>query len=285
MAAENIASTGEAVTATPLSVMSDALPFASSDRVGVRALYLGERLDLRAFDTSKKYGVAPLTVAAGARGVAVMFRYGAMVLYNVAPIEEAALLKDLDSLLSQKFADPEFEEATLCTRPDEPERGEHSMISVRAYDVPRLQIIADVLAKSVVLGYHEKTIAGGFDGIEPLAKDLTSSGTSRRSSRELLRHIGGTLLIQTKTVWLVEVTDKPEILWERPDLEVLYTRLMDEYELEERHSALERKLDLISRTASTALELLNNRSSLRVEWYIVILIVIEIAISLYELMH
>lgn len=77
----------------------------------------------------------------------------------------------------------------------------------------------------------------------------------------MLRDIGGTLLIQHKMVWRVELSDKPEILWERPELERLYTRLEIEYELRERHSALDRKLGLISRTAQTLLELLQNKRS------------------------
>jgi uncharacterized Rmd1/YagE family protein len=60
-------------------------------------------------------------------------------------------------------------------------------------------------------------------------------------------------------------------------------RLESEFELRERHLALERKLDLISRTAETLLKLLNNNRALRVEWYIVILIVAEIMLTLYEL--
>src|SRR3569623_1566576 len=99
---------------------------------------------------------------------------------------------------------------------------------------------------------------------------------------KLLRHIGGTLLIQHTTVGRVEVGEKPEILWERPDLERLYVRLEDEYELRERHVALERKLELISRTAETLLNLMQHKRSLRVEWYIVILIMAEIALSLID---
>jgi uncharacterized Rmd1/YagE family protein len=263
--------------------MTQSLPFGSGDKVPVRALCIGERIDLRAFDGTSKYAVAPLTVTAGARGVAVMFRYGVVVLYNVAPIEEAALLEQLAPLVSQRFETPELEEAVLAIEPDKAERGADGVINLSAYDPDRLQTVADVLAKSVVLAFYEKTINAAFEGIEPLAEDLTRRGTSRRSSKELLRHIGGALLIQTKTVWRVEITDKPEALWERPDLEILYTRLVDEYELTERHVALERKLELITRTASTALELLHNNRSLRVEWYIVALIVADIILSLYEM--
>ncbi len=59
----------------------------------------------------------------------------------------------------------------------------------------------------------------------------------------------------------VELLDKPELFWEQPALERLYARLADEYELRERHAALERKLELIGRTATTVLELLHARRS------------------------
>jgi uncharacterized Rmd1/YagE family protein len=44
-----------------------------------------------------------------------------------------------------------------------------------------------------------------------------------------------------------------------------------------------RKIDLISRTAQTLLQLQQGRHSLRLELYIVILIVVEILLTLYEL--
>jgi uncharacterized Rmd1/YagE family protein len=91
------------------------------------------------------------------------------------------------------------------------------------------------------------------------------------------------LRIQHKMVGRVEVSEKPDLLWERPDLERLYLQLEDEFELSERHTALERKLDLIHATATTALEMVRDRRSLRVEWYITVLIVVEIALTLYEL--
>jgi uncharacterized Rmd1/YagE family protein len=58
-------------------------------------------------------------------------------------------------------------------------------------------------------------------------------------------------------------------------------RLREEYELRERYRALEHKLDLISRTAETVLELIHNKRSSRVEWYIVILIMVEIVLYLF----
>jgi uncharacterized Rmd1/YagE family protein len=60
-------------------------------------------------------------------------------------------------------------------------------------------------------------------------------------------------------------------------------RLAEEFEIRERHRVLDRKLELVSRTAHTVLRLLQHRHTLRVEWYIVILILLEIMLTLYEM--
>jgi uncharacterized Rmd1/YagE family protein len=59
--------------------------------------------------------------------------------------------------------------------------------------------------------------------------------------------------------------------------------LEDEYELVERSRAMERKLALISETAGTLIELVHNQRSLRLEWYIIGLIGLELLLSLYGL--
>jgi uncharacterized Rmd1/YagE family protein len=65
-------------------------------------------------------------------------------------------------------------------------------------------------------------------------------------------------------------------------LEQLYLRLEDEFELSERAEILDRKLELISRTVSTTLDLVQTQRGHRVEWYIVGLIVFEIGLTLYD---
>jgi len=91
------------------------------------------------------------------------------------------------------------------------------------------------------------------------------------------------LLVEQRMVGRAEITEKPEVLWEHPQFEGLFARLEDEFEITDRHTALERKLNLISQTAHTVLELLSSKHSLRVEWYIVMLIVLEILLTVYQL--
>ena len=81
----------------------------------------------------------------------------------------------------------------------------------------------------------------------------------------------------------VAVAEKPDVVWDRPDLERLSARLQDEYELKERAEALSRKLSVISDTAEMLTDMIDTQRSLRLEIIIVLLILFEIVITAYQI--
>jgi len=257
--------------------------FAGQTKVRVRAMSIAERLDLRDFEKAHCLATKPLLLTAGGNGCAALFRYGAVVLFGLSAIEETTLLESLKGFMPATFEQFDVEEVFLAMDASKEEGIEGGSIILKFFSIERLQLVAEVLAKSVVLDRYEAVVAKSFQRIEPLADQLQRSGRPGSRGRELLRHIGDTLSIQGRMVGRVEITEKPDLLWYHPDHERLYARLRDEYELHERHLALERKLDLISRTAETLLGILQDKRTLRVEWYITILIVFEILLSLYEM--
>ena len=101
--------------------------------------------------------------------------------------------------------------------------------------------------------------------------------------REILKHIGNALLVRQRVSGSVAVEEKPDVLWDRPDLERLYARLEDEYELKERAATLHRKLDVIGDTAQALTDLIDTERVLRLELIIVLLIVFEIFITFYQM--
>jgi uncharacterized Rmd1/YagE family protein len=261
--------------------------FPGRERIRARAICLGERIDTRSLERGRALDLLPLTVPAGDRGAAVIFRYGAIVLFDLMPSEEAAFLEGLRPFTTGCYDEPESEEADLAIDPQRDGRVDaDGTVGVCDSQLERLQIVAHILAKSVVLAQYEEEVAEVFDQVEPLARELQRGRGRAVPGRHLLRQIGNVLVTQARTVGRVEVAEKPEITWEEPDLERLYLRLGEEYELRERDHALDRKLELISRTAQTVLDILYNRRSLRVEWYIVILILVEIVLIVYDIvMH
>jgi uncharacterized Rmd1/YagE family protein len=256
--------------------------FGGATSLQIRALLVGTRVAPGSSESWRRIGDRPIVLGGPRSGCAMLFRYGAVVLFGVPPEDEPSLLEDLQ--VREPLARPETEMVELRIDGDHESapRIEDGVIFVPDENLPRLQIIAEALAKSVVLAHYEGTIATVFDRIEPLAQNLNDRGRAG-NVRELLKHIGDALLSEQRMVGRVEVREKPEALWDNAELERFYPRLDREYELRDRAVALERKLDLISRTAHTVFDLMQQRSYLRVEWYIVALIIVEILLTIYTM--
>jgi required for meiotic nuclear division protein 1 len=248
------------------------------------AVLLGERLGRSVVATDGAITAAPLSFKVGERGVVVLFRYGAAVLFGLDPAAEAETLKGLAERVLAPEQVLEDETAQILIRPDEEEQITSSgAIQLRSSSQEHLLIVADALAKSVALARDERQVAAVFDAIEPFAAGLASRGRSPGGRRAILRLIGRALLVQHRVSGRVAVREKPEILWDRPDLERLYGRLEDEYELIERTETLDRKLEVISATASALVELIDADRSLRLELIIVALILAELAVAFFQL--
>ncbi len=262
--------------------MDAALPVATTT-FRASALLLGARMDLRAWPEGETLARVPLAAPVPGGGVAVLYRYGVAVFFDAAPEAQALYVARLAPLIERRYDSPELEELELRVDPARAEGILEGALVVQSTSVEKLQLLADILSKSVLLAHYESRIAVDFDRIEPFAFELEQTGRIRGRTREHVRRIGALLLIEQRMVGRAEIGDKPELLWDHPELERLYALLEAEYELRERLAALERKLALAARTLRTLVDLLNTRHSLRVEWYIVALIVVEILFTIYQL--
>ena len=81
------------------------------------------------------------------------------------------------------------------------------------------------------------------------------------------------------------MAEKPDVVWDRPDLDRIYARLDDEYELQDRAEALTRKLAVVAETAEVLTDIIDTRRSLRLEIIVVVLIAIEILFAGYQILH
>lgn len=247
-----------------------------------RALLLGDRLDLKSFKIADCLATTPLTLEVDNNGgIAVLFRYGVVVLFGVQSLDEARFIDSLKPLLTNSYPSPEIEEMEIHSG----RKGigvQSGAVSLDDISLEKLQVIADALSKNLVLTLYEKKVASEFDKIEPLAQELATHGKVSAGSKKLLSKIGHMLLIEHRMVGRAEIGDKPETLWDFPHLEGLYASMEDEFELKERQSALDRKLGLISDTAQTLADVWDNKQLHKLEWYVIGLILFEIVLSLHD---
>jgi required for meiotic nuclear division protein 1 len=252
-------------------------------RVTAHALHLGDRINTMGFE-DEALSAVPLAVRVGKAGIAVLFRYGVAVLIGLSPEDEARFLERLKPRVGGKLERFEEETAVVALAggtEDQVQAG--GPIQLRDMLLERLLVIADVLAKSVALADDERQVAKVFEIIEPFAKELADHGRTRRDRKGVLQLIGNALLVQHRVSGRVAVGEKPDALWERPDLERLYARLEDEYELRERVDTLNRKLAVVAETADTLADIIDTRRSLRLELIVVVLIAFEIVVTFYQI--
>lgn len=247
------------------------------------AVRIGDHITLRDVPSEQRLATGPIVMAMGRDGYAVLLRYGVVVMFSSSRSERGAFIEKVQPYVRKPIDVVDHEELNIRVDPEAREGVVGNVLTVRDRSVERLQTIADILGKSVALAVYESQSQSAFDQIEPFARKLATTGHGGSKIGHLQRQLGNILLIQHEMIGRVEVDDKPDVLWERPDLERLHTVLHEEFEIRERMLAMERKLTLVSQTAETVVGLIENARTLRVEWYIVILIVIEIVLWFYEL--
>src|SRR5262249_52920815 len=162
-------------------------------------------------------------------------------------LEEDEVLRSLRARVIRPVEHREDETATIEIAPDKDEQIlPGGPILLKAITPEHMLVIADALSKSVVLARDEREGSSVVEMVEPFARQLAEKGRTPEGSRAILKHVGNALLVQHRVSGRVAVADKPDVVWDRPDLDRLYTRLEDEYELKERADALSRKLAVIS---------------------------------------
>jgi required for meiotic nuclear division protein 1 len=255
----------------------------AAQQLTAHALQIGDRINTAGFE-GQVLSSAPLAVRVGSSGLAVVFRYGVAVLIGLSAEEEADFLEKLRARTYGKITPPEEEWAKIQVAKEAEEPiPVGGPILVRELSLERLLVVSDALAKSVVLGRDEREVTNVFHTIEPFARELANFGKTSRNRTDLLKLLGNALLVQHRVSGRVAVGEKPDVLWDRPDLERLYARLEDEYELSERVETLNRKLAVIADTATTLSDIIDTKRSLRLEIIVVILIAFEIVITFYEI--
>ena len=252
-------------------------------RVTAHALHVGDRINTAGFEKDALSAV-PLAIRTGTDGIAVMFRFGVVVFFGTSGQEEAAFMERLSPRIGGRLTPIEEETATLEVASETSDQvAAGGPIQVRDMSLARLLVASDVLAKSVVLAHDEREVAKVFEIIDPFVRELASSGKVRRNRRGILKLIGDALLLQHNVSGRVAIAEKPDALWDRPDLERLYARLEDEYELEQRVETFNRKLAVVAETANTFADMIDTRRSLRLEIIVVLLIAFEIVITFYQI--
>lgn len=139
-----------------------------------------------------------------------------------------------------------------------------------------------LLAQSAALERFEHAADRLVEEAVLLAQELEATGRPPRRSGPLVTRIGRITRERLQMTSWFYLVDRPEETWRDQKVADLYEALFHNLELPRRHDALLHKLRAVEDATEVILDLGHGRESTQLEWAVVLLIVFEILLSLWE---
>ena len=111
------------------------LSFADKTAFRAGAVLIAQRVGLRAWRPAETLATNPLTVAVKGGGAAVLFRYGAVVFFDVSPASAAAFVAEIRPQLGNPYPAPETEDVEVRVDPSMKEGMKGEVVYLEALSV------------------------------------------------------------------------------------------------------------------------------------------------------
>jgi len=246
-------------------------------------LYLGESIDLKKVQENvKQYAYLnrdhPLVVRLLKDQYAVLTKFGAVTFWDVPYRLRVQFLKEIRSFVRSKKSDYPYDEDTKVLVGGEATKITFDKVFLPKLGAEEMKIISYVLSQSVALERYEDEIETSMSEIGTIVENLKSSGRALLSEKQLLRQIGNALSVKQTAVAHLSLFDKPEDVWESPELEEVYNRMNTEYELQDRFDILDEKIQYLSDTSQMLMNFLAEKRSEFLETIIILLFVVDLTL-------
>jgi required for meiotic nuclear division protein 1 len=144
------------------------------------------------------------------------------------------------------------------------------------------ELISTVIAKSVALEKTEEQLGKIHDKLETMI-DRLEKGKLRIGNKELARTTAKIVRHEYNTLAYIMILDKPDITWTSSVAGDFYDRMVEFFELNDRYKILKSKTDILYNIMDGFSTISHSIRGLFVEWIIVTLIVVEIALTILQI--
>lgn len=158
----------------------------------------------------------------------------------------------------------------------------NDLLRIPAVNPSYEEIVATVLAKSVALEAIEIQVDALLDEIETTIAQL-HQGKLSTSDTDLARLFGRILEHKLTSVSSLMLLDKPDSTWEDEQASLIFSQLHQLFELTARFDIIRHKSDTLISIAEVFSGLVHARRSTLLEWGIILLIMIEIFLTLWQM--
>lgn len=226
-------------------------------------------------------------------------------LEQIVPVLKGAELRSYKKPESEDMDFIETVQAPVETAPEsEGSDGQHlELTEILASDIPKSTMRGDViiisgstgterllakaafssgLARSTKLAALENSLDNHIESTKTFIDNLASGRELGIQGTKVLRFTGQLLQIRGQLNLYSELIETPDLYWEEPVLESLYTLISRKLDVAPRISILNKKLDYASESINILKSHLSEEHGIRLEWMIIILIMVEVGFEIFH---
>lgn len=213
-----------------------------------------------------------------------IFNFGSIVCINLTfhEIKDIVIyLKRIDKNLKETSQFGYVEDFKLIVNENSQPEINYDSVIVDTQEEHHLDIISTILAKSVALKKIEIDTDILLDEIENIMVFL-DKGHLNLSDDKLAKMSGKILRFKYTTLSNIMVLDKPDIAWKNEAAEDFFMDLSDLFELKDRYEKIRHKTEVLLDITEVFSSLTHAKRGNRLEWAVIILILIEIVMAVVE---
>ena len=201
---------------------------------------------------------------------------------QILPLLQEAELGDQLELETEdmdfRFVESQPDAKTKCSI-----RGDVIIVPETKHQTESMLAFSNAMAKHTKLSSLETKVEPLLLSVKHISNAMASGSRPPLKAREVDVLTGKLLQLRGSLNLYSEITEVPDLYWSHPEQERLYELLSNHLDVSKRSDILNKKLDYASNTLSVLRSHLSEQLSLRLEWMIIILIMVEVAIEIKNL--
>ena len=199
--------------------------------------------------------------------------------WGCASDEQESYLKEFIPFTNQHFDMPFIDEFIFSL--DEPHFSvKYDHLELPNNDVLTRLAISHGIAQSTKLSQFEERVQHTISDTESIPKAIAKTGESLLGRKDVAKLRGRLYITKSDILLNYDLLDVPDFIWEHPEQEGFYTRIVNYLDLSQRVSVLEKKLETIHELLNMMADDLKHKHSSLLEWIIIWLIAFEILVFL-----
>jgi uncharacterized Rmd1/YagE family protein len=204
-----------------------------------------------------------------------IFHYGMVSFFNMSIDEINEALEQIKPLSYNYFSERISEEVSILIQPNTLQVNFENIV-LPELNAEMIRLVMLNASQSVALNSYSEITEELLIATNEHTKYLENKGKLDITGNKLKRFIGKVLNIKNKISENLYIFDSPEITWENEQLNKLNQDLKQSFDLKDRYRLIHDRIEIIKENLELFKDIMDHKESSRLEWIIIILIVIEV---------